>query len=47
MPLDTFIAETIKALEGDADEVAIGDARNLVGAAGGDTVKKVFSGMNR
>jgi uncharacterized oxidoreductase len=47
MPLDAFIAETIKALEGDADEVAIGDARNLVGAAGGDAVKKVFSGMNR
>jgi uncharacterized oxidoreductase len=47
MPLDAFIAETMKALEGDADEVAIGDARNLVGAAGGDAVKKVFSGMNR
>ena len=30
MPLDAFIAETVKALEGDADEVAIGDARNLV-----------------
>ena len=30
MPLDAFIAETVEALEGDADEVAIGDARNLV-----------------
>ncbi len=47
MDLDAFIAETVKALEGDADEVAIGDARNLVGAAGGDAVKKVFSGLNR
>jgi uncharacterized oxidoreductase len=47
MSLDTFIAETMKAIEGDADEMAIGDAKNLMGAAGGDTVKKVFSGMNR
>ncbi len=47
MPLDAFISETVKALEGDADQVAIGDARNLVGAAGGDAVKKVFSGLNR
>ena len=46
MPLDAFIAETMKALEGDADEVVIGDARNLVGAAGGDSVQKAFSGMN-
>jgi len=47
MPLDAFISESVKALEGDADQVAIGDARNLVGAAGGDAVKKVFSGLNR
>jgi uncharacterized oxidoreductase len=47
MLLDAFIAETMKALEGDADEVAIGDAKKLVGAAGGDSVRAAFSGMNR
>ena len=47
MPLETFIIETMKALEGDADEVAIGDAEKLVASAGGDTVRAAFSGMNR
>jgi uncharacterized oxidoreductase len=47
MALDVFIAEALKALEGGADEMAIGDARNLVSAAGGDSVQKAFSGMNR
>ena len=46
MPLDAFIAETMKALEGDADEVAIGDAKKLLAAAGGDSAAKAFSGMN-
>ena len=46
MPLEAFIAETMKALEGDADEVVIGDAKKLVAAAGGDSVQKAFSGMN-
>jgi len=46
MPLDTFIAVTVKALEGDGDEVAIGDAKNLLAAAGGDSVQNAFSGMN-
>jgi len=46
MPLEAFIAETMKGLEGDADEVVIGDARKLVAAAGGDSVQKAFSGMN-
>ena len=46
MPLDAFLSETMKALEGDADEVAIGDARNLVAAAGGDSVWRAFIGMN-
>ena len=45
MPLEAFIAETMKALEGDADEVAIGHAQDLV-AAGGDGVRTVFSMMN-
>jgi uncharacterized oxidoreductase len=47
MPLDVFIAEADKGLQGDADEVAIGDARNLVSAAGDHVVQAVFSGMNR
>jgi hypothetical protein len=47
MPLDEFIAETLWALEGESDELAIGDARNLVAAAGGDSVRKAFLGMNR
>ncbi len=46
MPLDAFISETVKALEGDADELVIGDAKKLVTAAGGDSVQKAFSGMN-
>jgi len=47
MALDVFIAEALKSFEGSADEMAIGDARNLVAAAGGDSVQKAFSGMNR
>jgi hypothetical protein len=47
VPLDVFIAQAVQSLEGDADEVAIGDARNLVAAAGGDPVRQAFSGMNR
>ncbi len=46
MSLEAFIAETMIALEGDADEVVIGDARKLVAAAGGDSVQKAFAGMN-
>ncbi len=46
MALDAFIAETMKELESDAEEVAIGSAKNLVAAAGGDTVKRVFQNMN-
>jgi uncharacterized oxidoreductase len=47
MPLPTFIAETMKALASGADEVAIGDAQNLVAATNSATLKKVFAGMNR
>jgi hypothetical protein len=46
MPLDEFIAETMKTLEGDADEVPIGDAKKLLAAPGGDTVQAAFSGMS-
>ena len=47
MPLDTFVAETMKGLAGNTDEIAIGDAKHLTGASGLETVKKVFAGMNR
>jgi uncharacterized oxidoreductase len=47
MSLDAFIAETVKALEAGLDEVAIGDAKNLVAVTGGDSVQNAFSGMNR
>jgi uncharacterized oxidoreductase len=47
LPLETFIAETIKELEGDDDEIAIGGAKNLLAAASPENVKKIFAGMNR
>jgi uncharacterized oxidoreductase len=46
MPLDTFIAEAMKELESDADEVAIGDAKRLLAATSPDAVKKIFGFMN-
>jgi uncharacterized oxidoreductase len=46
MPLDTFVAETMKELESDADEIAIGGAKNLLAASSPENVKKVFAGMN-
>jgi len=47
MPLDTFITETMKELEGDADEIAIGGAKNLLAASSPDRVKEIFARMNR
>jgi uncharacterized oxidoreductase len=47
MPLDQFIAETMSELAGDADEIAIGPAKNLVAATAPDSLKKAFAGMNR
>jgi uncharacterized oxidoreductase len=46
MPLETFVTETMKELAGDADEVAIGGAKNLLAASSPENVKKVFAGMN-
>ena len=46
MPLDAFIAEAMKELAGDADEVAVANAKYLVTASGLETVKRVFGGMN-
>ena len=45
--LGNFIAETMKELAGDADEVAIGGAKNLLAASSPENVKKFFAGMNR
>jgi uncharacterized oxidoreductase len=46
MSLETFIAETMKELAGNADEIAIGGAKNLLAASGPENVKKIFAGMN-
>jgi uncharacterized oxidoreductase len=46
MPLETFISETMEELAGDADEIAIGGAKNLFAASGPENVKKMFAGMN-
>ena len=46
MPLDTFVAETMKELDSDADEIAIGGAKNLLAASSPENVRKVFAGMN-
>jgi uncharacterized oxidoreductase len=47
MPLAAFIADTMKELAGDADEVIIGEAKGLAGGAGLEGAKKIFAGMNR
>ena len=46
MPLDTFITETMKELEGDADEIAIGGAKNLLAATSPEKVREIFGRMN-
>jgi uncharacterized oxidoreductase len=46
MPLDVFIAETMKELESGADELAIGDAKRLVAATSPEIVRKTFAAMN-
>jgi uncharacterized oxidoreductase len=47
MPLEAFIAETLRELATGADEVAIGDARNLVAATNPEALKTIFTRMNR
>lgn len=47
MPLHSFVEQAVEALASDGDELAIGDARNLLAATNPETVKKVFAGMNR
>lgn len=47
MPLATFVADTMKELAGDTDEVIIGEAKGLAAGAGLEGSKKIFAGMNR
>jgi uncharacterized oxidoreductase len=47
MPLEAFIAETMKELETGGDEIAIGDAKNLVAATNTEGLKTIFAAMNR
>jgi uncharacterized oxidoreductase len=47
MPLEAFVAETMNELAGDADEIAIDGAKNLLAASSPESVKKIFAGMNR
>jgi uncharacterized oxidoreductase len=46
MPLELFVAETMKAFESDAEEIAIADAKRLVAATSPQTVKNAFAAMN-
>ena len=46
MPLETFIVETMKELEGIKDEIAIGGSKNLLAASSPENVQKIFSRMN-
>jgi uncharacterized oxidoreductase len=46
MPLDEFIRETMKELDSDADEVAIGESKRLLAATSPEAVRKVFGFMN-
>ena len=46
MPLEAFIAETMRELETDADEIAVAEAKRLVAATSPEMVKKIFSTMN-
>lgn len=46
MPLDDFIAETMRELETGADEIAVAEAKRLVAAACADVVRKAFVAIN-
>jgi len=47
MPLAQFIAEAMEGLSGDADEVAVGNAKSLrAGAGDGEALRQAFSRMN-
>jgi uncharacterized oxidoreductase len=46
MPLESFIAETMTELESDAEEIAIGGAKNLLAASAPEEVWRLFTAMN-
>jgi uncharacterized oxidoreductase len=46
MPLDAFIAETMKELETGADELAIGGAKYLMATVDGEALRARFTAMN-
>ena len=47
MPLPEFITQAMQELARDNEEIAIGDARNLVTAASSGNLTRAFEGMNR
>jgi uncharacterized oxidoreductase len=46
MPLDQFIAETMTALAGDEEEVAIGPAKSLRDSVVSEAFRSAFARMN-
>jgi uncharacterized oxidoreductase len=46
MPLEAFIADTMKELDSDADEIAIGGSKNLLAAGNPENIKTIFARMN-
>jgi len=46
MTLDAFVAESMKELESDADEIAIADAKKLFAATSPESVKRMFDLIN-
>jgi hypothetical protein len=47
MPLETFIAEAMRELAGNEDEIAIGGATNLFAGSGANEVKQIVADRNR
>lgn len=47
MSLEAFITETMKELEGDADEIPIGGSKNLFAASGAQNVKQILADRYR
>ena len=47
MSLENFVAEAMRELAGDEDEIAIGGAKNLFAASGADKVKQIVAERNR
>jgi hypothetical protein len=47
MPLEACIAETMEELKIGGEKIAIEDAKNLVGATNTETLKIIFTRMDR